>query len=57
VSSATTPEGGPRDATPSLRAGDALTSEAGRISGRRNLGDHEATTLFWTVIPPPVERQ
>jgi transcriptional regulator with XRE-family HTH domain len=44
------------DATPALRAGDALTTEAGRVTGWRNLGDHEAT-LFWTVIPPPAERQ
>jgi quercetin dioxygenase-like cupin family protein len=44
------------DQTPSLRAGDALMSEAGRVTGWRNLSDHEAM-LFWTVVPPPAERQ
>jgi transcriptional regulator with XRE-family HTH domain len=44
------------DQPPSLRAGDALTSEAGRVTGWRNLSDHEAM-LFWTVVPPPAERQ
>jgi transcriptional regulator with XRE-family HTH domain len=44
------------DATPSLRQGDALTSDAARITGWRNLGDREAL-LFWTVMPPPPERE
>jgi quercetin dioxygenase-like cupin family protein len=44
------------DSTPSLRAGDALMSEAVRITGWRNLGDREAL-LFWTVVPPPAERE
>jgi transcriptional regulator with XRE-family HTH domain len=44
------------DATPSLRQGDALTSEAVRVAGWRNLGDGEAL-LFWTVVPPPGERE
>jgi DNA-binding XRE family transcriptional regulator/quercetin dioxygenase-like cupin family protein len=43
------------DATPSLRQGDALTSEAARVTGWRNLGDREAL-LFWTVVPPPSDR-
>jgi len=44
------------DATPALRQGDALTSDAARITGWRNLGEREAL-LFWTVIPPPAERE
>ena len=44
------------DATPALRQGDALTSDAARITGWRNLGDREAL-LFWTVVPPPAERE
>jgi transcriptional regulator with XRE-family HTH domain len=44
------------DATPSLREGDALTSDAARIAGWRNLGEREAL-LFWTVIPPLGERE
>jgi transcriptional regulator with XRE-family HTH domain len=42
------------DATPSLRQGDALTCEASRVTGWRNLGDGDAM-LFWTVVPPPAE--
>ena len=44
------------DATPSLRQGDALTCEASRVTGWRNLGDGDAL-LFWTVVPPAAERE
>ena len=44
------------DATPSLRQGDALTCEASRVTGWRNLGDTDAM-LFWTVVPPAGEHE
>jgi DNA-binding XRE family transcriptional regulator/quercetin dioxygenase-like cupin family protein len=44
------------DATPSLRQGDALSCDAARVTGWRNLGDGDAL-LFWTVVPPAPERE